>query len=134
MIDPIYQGWAATQAAKQAYVAGLPDWVHAWMGWMEFAFASSLWFALARVEARWVFLVGFATLYAGAALAYFIGWGPYWGAVHIVLWGPLGVYLYIRRDPFSFRDAYGLWLRALIVTIAISLIFDTRDVVLHLMA
>ena len=134
MFEPYYESWAATLAAKNAYVAGLPAWVHNWMAWMRFAFGSALWFALARVEARWALAVGFATLLAGTALAYFIGWGPLWGTVHIILWTPLMIYLYVTRGPFSFRDAYGLWVRTLIVTIAISLVFDVRDVYLYFIA
>lgn len=131
MFDPHYESWAATMAAKDAYVAELPDWVRSWMTWMRFAFASSIWFAWSRVEARWAFAVGFATLYIAAAVAYFAGWNQLWGSVHIVVWGPLMVYLYLRRGPFSKGDAYSIWVRGLMATIFASLLFDVRDVFLY---
>ena len=128
MIDPFYGSLDATMAAKQAFVGGLADWVPKWMGWMRFAFLGSFWFLWAHVEARWVLATSVATQIVATGLAYFIGWGPLWGGVHILLWGPLLVYLYRRRAGLISVAPYAVWSNVLMATIAVSLLFDTRDV------
>ncbi|MFQ5660392.1 MAG: hypothetical protein ACE5GZ_08185 [Gammaproteobacteria bacterium] len=134
MVEPYYETWAATVAAKGVYVSDLPDWVRNWMTWMRFAYASSFWFAWSRVEARWALTVGISTLYVATGLAYFVGWGLLWGSVHILLWTPLMIYLFLRRGAFNMNDAYSIWLHGLMTTIFVSLIFDIRDVFLYFSA
>lgn len=125
---PAYESLEAALSAQQTYVAALPQWVHMWMGWMEFTFLSSFWFLLARVEARWVLATAVATFFGSLLVGYLFGWSDLWGAVHIVLWTPLLVYLWRRRPPLSQGSGFAVWVHLLMATIVISLAFDIVDV------
>ncbi|NOZ54693.1 MAG: hypothetical protein GXP08_16415 [Gammaproteobacteria bacterium] len=55
------------------------------------------------------------------------------GISHILVWIPL-TYILIKRDlkntSFKPTSPYGIWIMLLLGTIAISLIFDVRDITL----
>ena len=127
-MEPFYASWQAMADAREAYLAASPAWVQTWMGWMSFAFVSSLWFALARAEARWVLLVGIATVPVSNVILYLFGVSRIWGLGHILLWTPLLIYLIKRRPGFDHRSAFSVWLHALMATVAISLAFNAVDV------
>ena len=124
---PAYESLDAALAAQRAFTADLPQWVHLWMRWMEFVFLSSLWFLLARIEARWVLATAIATTVVAFLVGYLFGWSGLWGAVHVVLWTPLVIYLWRRRPPLAERSGYGIWVHALMATIVVSLAFDIVD-------
>ena len=49
-----------------------------------------------------------------------------------ILWAPMLAYLFSRFGDIPATDAFGLWIRALFLLNAISLIFDAADVVRYL--
>ena len=83
---------------------------------------------LGRPEARWTL----AAMLVGAGLMVLItartGFSRLLGLGHVV-WFPLLVALWTRLDAVPPTDAYGLWMRAVIVLNAISLVIDVADVV-----
>ncbi len=127
MMVPAYESLDAALSAQQAYVADLPQWVRMWMGWMEFTFLSSLWFLLARVEARWVLATAVATVFGSLLVGYLFGWSDLWGAVHLVLWTPLVAWLWRRRPSLAGRSGFAVWVHLLMATIITSLAFDIVD-------
>ncbi len=134
-MTPPFESWSAMVAAREAYLAGLPQWVHAWIGWMTFTFVSSIWFAIPHREARVVLAVSVLTALGADVFGWFFGFSRLWGLVHLVLWIPLIIYLAPRTPRLKEeRSAYAIWLNALIVTMGISLIFDAIDVVRYLAA
>ena len=46
-----------------------------------------------------------------------------------VFWYPLLIWLAMRMEMFPAAESFGLWIRALMVTNAISLVIDTVDVI-----
>lgn len=126
-MSPAFESLNAAMAAQQAYMAGLPQWVQLWVSWMTFAMLSGLWFLGERRETRMVLLVAVLTGVCSMAIGYYFGWSRLWGLVHVVLWTPLLVWLW-RRRPAPGLGAYSLWVWALMLTIAVSLVFDYIDV------
>ena len=124
---PAFDSLNAALAAMDQVRAGLPSWVVYWMTWMSFVFASSFWFAFKHTPARWVLLVALITRPASTGIVYLLGTGA-WGLSHILLWTPLMIYIWRRQYRSRFRDAYGVWLEILILTIVVSLVFDFYEV------
>lgn len=124
----------AAQAAQDAYVATLPQWVHIWMYWMLAVLAAgSLVFSIFRVEARWLLLAFALTIVATMALGMTMGWNKLWGATHLVFWTPVVVY-FIRRWPLvGKRSAYGVWFVLALATMIVSLVFDAKDTIQYFM-
>lgn len=128
-----FDSWSAMVAAREAYLAGLPQWVHAWIAWMTFTFVSSIWFAIPHREARVVLVVSILTALGADFVGWFFGFSRLWGIVHLVLWIPLILYLVPRTPSLKAeRSAFAIWLHVLIVTMGVSLIFDAIDVVRYL--
>jgi len=124
--------YQATDAAIQAYVAGLPLWVNVWRGWMFLVFGLSIAFVVWRVEARWVALTMVVSTAAYNLVAMFSGVGRFPSIAFLAFWSPLAVYLYRRRGRCGsagrFERVYATWLRLALGTLAISLAFDTYNV------
>ena len=58
------------------------------------------------------------------------------GIAHIIVWGPLAFYLInsdLKRSSFQRRSPYGIWIILLLGTIAVSIVFDVRDITLVLL-
>lgn len=103
-----------------------------WMGWMGLVNLASLAF-LGRPEARWVlglFLASFLTMNLLFALA---GYGRLLGLAHVLFWTPLLVLLLRGRALREAPGAYGIWLRILFMTNAVSLVIDYTDVARYLL-
>ena len=109
--------------------------VKVWMDWMLLIFAASLVFVWKYPAARWA--LGAFVLSALLGLAIFtLTREPHLiGISHVVLWGPLSVYLYkqvVSRPQFKPKSLFGIWVLLLLGTIVISLVFDIRDIILVL--
>ena len=109
--------------------------VQIWMNWMLGIFALSIIFVWKYKGARWVLLTLVLSMPA-AYIVYQATKNPWLlGIVHFVLWIPLGAYLLIvelKRPEVRLASIYGVWMIVLLTTIAISLVFDFRDVFLVL--
>lgn len=109
-----------------------PWWLQAWVGWMMLVNTASLFFLRHR-EARWVLAVWIGNVITMMALYEAVGYVRLLGLSHVIWWTPLLVYLAAVRERFAGSGVFGLWARALLVTIAISLVIDYIDVVRYFM-
>lgn len=107
-----------------------PAWVFYWVNWMSAVFFLAVPFALVRAEARWAILVMVLTFPAMMWLYAQIGYVRLLGVVHVALWTPFALYLWMRRDRWRVRETLsGKWILALFATMLVSLAFDYADVV-----
>ena len=107
--------------------------VQVWMNWMALIFLCSILFVWKHVPARIVL----AAFIIGAVVAYGvfqINSNPHLlGISHLLVWVPLAIYLYfkvVRSEAFRLASPYGIWIVLLLLTIAISAVFDVRDIIL----
>ncbi|MFT4726180.1 MAG: hypothetical protein ACI9UN_000675 [Granulosicoccus sp.] len=105
--------------------------VKMWINWMLAVFAISIIFVWKYKGARWVLLAFLLSM--PAAYFLFQATKDPWllGLIHFVLWMPLGIHLIVvelKRTEVRIASIYGVWLVLLLATIAISLVFDFRDV------
>jgi len=110
--------------------------VKIWMNWMLLVFAASIIFVWKYKAAR-IVLVSFILTIAIALIVFNVSNSAHLiGIAHILLWGPLAFYLLrfeIKSQTFQIKSVYGVWIILLLVTIAISLLFDVRDIILVFM-
>ncbi len=110
--------------------------VQVWMVWMGLIFLASVFFVRRYMAARFVFIAMLAT---GAAVLYI--WSltknvHLFGVAHILIWFPLLGYLYggvlskNGRQKYQDQRPFFFWVLLLCLTIAISLVFDIRDIFL----
>ncbi len=85
-------------------------------------------FFLEHVEAQAVLAAGALGMVLMTALTARFGFSRIIGVGHIA-WVPLLGFLWIRLPDVPATDAFGLWLRAVIVLDATSLVFDSVDAV-----
>ncbi len=85
-------------------------------------------FFLEHVEAQAVLAAGALGMVLMTALTARFGFSRIIGAGHIA-WVPLLGFLWIQLPNVPATDAFGLWLRAVIVLDATSLVFDAVDAV-----
>ncbi len=85
-------------------------------------------FFLGHVEAQVVLAAGMVSMVLMTALTGHFGFSRIIGLGHIA-WVPLLGFLWLRLPDAPATDAFGIWLRAVIVLDAISLAFDAVDVV-----
>ncbi|PKQ05016.1 MAG: hypothetical protein CVT72_10830 [Alphaproteobacteria bacterium HGW-Alphaproteobacteria-11] len=132
-MEGFLDAFIAAQAAQDVYVAALPQWVQYWMFWMTLVLGlGALIFSFVRAEARWLLLAMVATIVATMALGMTVGWNKLWGVTHLVFWTPVVVY-YIKRWPLiEKKSVFGVWFVAALATMIVSLVFDAKDVVEHL--
>ncbi|PHR91337.1 MAG: hypothetical protein COA69_12565 [Robiginitomaculum sp.] len=117
-----------------AEIAKGPLWVQYWVNFLGLMLMLSIPFSFVRKEARWV-LLSMLIVMPLMMLAYqYWGFEKILGIVHVVIWGPLMVYLWKRRQDWHVRQTIsGKWLVVLFCTIAVSLIFDVADVARYLL-
>ena len=116
-----------TQMAAQA----MP--VQIWVNWMMLCFFASLVFIRRRPGARLALGAMLLTMVTAMAIFAVEPNVHLFGLAHLLFWGPLLVYLLqveVRRPEFTWRGAYGVWIGLLSGTIAVSLVFDVRDLIL----
>jgi hypothetical protein len=114
-------------------MAELPQTVQYWVNWMLFIFFASVFFVWTKKAARYALLAMVLVMPVAMLIVYLSGTVHLIGVAHLLLWGPLFFYLLkveIKREGFEFKSIYGVWLGLLMATIAVSLVFDIRDIFL----
>src|SRR5262245_60820498 len=126
------QRYQATETELNAYVAGLPVWVNVWRGWMFLLFGAAVLFVIWKVEARWLALTMVVSLFAYNVIAMFFGVGRFPSIALAGGWTPLAAYLALRRGKLAstgrFDRVYVWWVTAALITLVISIAFDTYNV------
>ena len=108
-----------------------------WLYWMSFAIAITplvLIFSKAtRLDAVIVFLTNLA-MFVGMAWIYEqMGYVRMMGIVHVILWTPLFIYLFLRAKNGEMPLLCRLVMWMFAATLAVSLVFDYTDVVRYLL-
>jgi hypothetical protein len=108
-----------------------------WLYWMSFAIAITplvLVFSKAtRLDALIVFLTNLA-MFVGMAWIYDqMGYVRMMGIVHVILWTPLLIYLFLRAKNGEMPLLCRLVMWMFAATLAVSLAFDYTDVVRYLL-
>jgi hypothetical protein len=108
-----------------------------WLYWMSFAIAITplvLIFSKAtRLDAVIVFLTNLA-MFVGMAWIYEqMGYVRMMGIVHVILWTPLFIYLFLRAKNGEMPLLCRLVMWMFAATLTVSLVFDYTDVVRYLL-
>ena len=116
-------------------MAGLPPAVRLWTAWMMAVFFFAAFFVRRDAAARLV--LGSFLLTMALAMMFFRATRTVRmiAAAHLLVWTPLLAYLIKTRlacSSFKARSPMGAWLIALTATIAVSLVFDAREVAIFL--
>ncbi len=104
-----------------------PRWVVAWVGWLMVVNLLVPLFFLTHIEARVVLAVFAAAGMIMGFLTRRFGFTRLLGLGHFV-WFPLLFWLWGRVGAVPPQEAFGLWLRILMATNALSLLLDVADV------
>lgn len=130
--------YQATETEIQAYVDALPVWVNVWRGWMFAIFGAAVLFVLWKREARWLAVTMIVSLFAYNVVAMFSGVGRFPSVAFLLFWSPLAVYLSHRRPQLPstgrFDRVYAWWVTAALLTLVVSLAFDSWNVAYSLIA
>ena len=107
-------------------------WMIVWLYWMSFAIIVTptvLVFSKAtRLDAAIVFLTNLA-MFVGMSWVYDqMGYVRLMGIVHVILWTPLFIYLFLRAKNGEMPLLCRLAIWMFIATLAVSLVFDYTDV------
>ncbi|NKB76524.1 MAG: hypothetical protein GKR96_05630 [Gammaproteobacteria bacterium] len=120
--------------AMNAATANTPG-VQLWINWMMGLMLFSIVFAWKHIAARYV-LGGMFAVFALSLLIFNLTANVHLiGIAHLLVWGPLAYYLIRKQSllrPIRTKSLYDLWISLVVVTIAISLFFDVRDILLVL--
>jgi len=129
--------YQSTEAALEAYVAGLPLWVNVWRAWMFLIFGLAVLFVIWRVEARWLAVTMVASLFAYNLASMLWGVGRFPSIAFVTLWSPLALYFQRRRGRLArasrFDRVYYAWHTLALATLVVSLGFDTYNVLYALL-
>jgi len=106
----------------------MPLHLQAWVLLLISANLVTPFFFLARPEAQAVLAAGMLGMLLMTALTGRFGFSRIVGLGHIA-WLPLLGFLWLRLPEFPATDAFGIWLRAVVVLDATSLVFDAIDAV-----
>ncbi len=101
-----------------------------WQGWLLLLVGANLvapFFFFAHTEARVVVAALATSMTLMTMLTARFGFSRILGLGHIV-WVPMLFYLWGRLDQVPAQDAFGVWLRAVIVLDGMSLLLDAADV------
>jgi hypothetical protein len=133
--------WArsqATDAAIDAYTAGLPLWVNVWRGWMFFIFTVGIVFVLWKKEARWLALTMIVSIFAYNVVSMVAGVGRFPSIAFVLFWTPLALYLLGRRPQLAtartFDRLYRGWVGLALATLCVSIMFDVYNVAYSIVA
>ena len=112
-------------------------WVIVWLYWMSFAIIVTptvLIFSKAtRLDAVIVLLTNIAMLVGMGWVYEQIGYVRLLGIVHVILWTPLFVYLFLRAKNGEMPLLCRLVIWMFVATLAVSLVFDYTDVARYLL-
>jgi len=114
-----------------AQMATAPQWVQYWMNWMMGIFMASVLFVWKHKVARYSLAAFLITIPVGMVIFHFTHNVHLLGIAHLIVWGPLLVYLFKSSiKGQNLKNPLGVWVFLLASTITISLLFDVRDLVL----
>jgi hypothetical protein len=112
-------------------------WQTVWLYWMSFAIIVTplvLVFSKAtRLDAVIVLLTNIAMLVGMGWVYEQIGYVRLMGIVHVILWTPLFIYLFLRAKNGEMPLLCRLIIWMFVVTLAVSLVFDYTDAVRYLL-
>jgi len=112
-------------------------WQTVWLYWMSFAIIVTplvLVFSKAtRLDAVIVLLTNIAMLVGMGWVYEQIGYVRLLGIVHVILWTPLFIYLFLRAKNGEMPLLCRLIIWMFVATLAVSLVFDYTDVVRYLL-
>ncbi len=103
----------------------------AWLMLLVLANAITPFFFLRHLEAQVVLGTMLASVTLMTSLTARFGFSRVLGLGHI-LWVPMLAFLLARLGQIPPSDAYGIWIRALIVLNSISLVIDATDVIRYI--
>ena len=112
-------------------------WMIAWLYWMSFAitvtplvliFSKATW-----LDAVIVFLTNLAMFVGMSWLYDQMGYVRLMGIVHVILWTPLFIYLFLRAKNGEMPLLCRLIMWMFAATLAVSLVFDYTDAVRYLL-
>ena len=107
-------------------------WMTVWLYWMAFAIVITplvLVFSKAtRLDALIVLLTNIAMLVGMGWIYEQIGYVRLMGIIHVILWTPLFVYLFLRAKNGEMPQICRLIIWMFTATLAVSLVFDYTDV------
>jgi hypothetical protein len=112
-------------------------WMTVWLYWMSFAIIVTplvLVFSKAtRLDALIVLLTNIAMLVGMAWIYEQMGYVRLMGIVHVILWTPLFIYLFLRAKNGEMPLLCRLIIWMFVATLAVSLVFDYTDAVRYLL-
>jgi hypothetical protein len=126
----------------QDHIAAGSQWVQIWVLWMTVINFAAVLFLLRWKDGRirWGYLEAAVVLAVLVPMAFFMDWlfgqvgyVRLLGLPHILFWTPLAVWLWTQLSRHPLKSVFGVYLRVLLITIAVSLAFDYVDVARHLM-
>lgn len=120
--------------AKQilSQIGRLPRHLQIWLAWLLLIDFVLLLPFLSQHEARVALYWQIGNVIFGGTLWSKLGLVRLLGLSHVLFWTPMTVYLFGQWQQVPLETAYGLWLRALVITNFISLVIDYIDVVRYL--
>ena len=112
-------------------------WQTVWLYWMSFAIIVTplvLVFSKATRRAAAIVLLTNIAMLVGMGWVYEqIGYVRLMGIVHVILWTPLFIYLFLRAKNGEMPLLCRLIIWMFVATLAVSLVFDYTDVVRYLL-
>lgn len=115
----------------------LPDWLLWWFNWLVFAVAVLPLSLLIWLQSRKTGVITvLASILAGAAVYGMfrqMGYVKLLGLPHLLIWGPLAVYLFRKQAKDAMPIAARWIIRVVLVTLLISLAFDVVDVARYIL-
>ncbi len=113
--------------------AAISPTVKLWTNWMFVIFVTSVLFTWQHVSARFILAAFVLTLPIAVFIFQQTQQVHLLGISHLIVWAPLLIYLitfeFIKKQTRP-NTPYGVYLVLLVATIAISLVFDVRDIFL----
>jgi len=100
-----------------------------WVHWLLIINLSSIIFIWKHVEARYVLGAMLFNLPLIMYLFDTFGWVRILGLSHIIVWTPLLIYLWLRRENIKLKTSFGVYITTLFFTDAFSLVIDYIDLV-----
>ena len=116
-----------------AHIDALPNWLHLWVMWMVVINLGAIVFTWKKVEARWVVGAFLVNVVFMSFLFDTFGWVRLLGLSHVVMWTPLLVYIWRRRNAIDRVSLYGKYIVVLFATNAASLVVDYIDVARYML-
>ena len=112
-------------------------WILVWFYWLGYAIvATPVILAFSRATRRDALIVLLTNISVVASMGWLyeqIGYVRLLGIVHVILWTPLFVYLFIRAKNGEMTLPFRLVIWLFVATLAVSLAFDYVDVVRYLL-